>query len=128
MTNGHLPVKLGRVAYRFKLWPGVCYGLALLAMPLKTAAWLLSPKKIQTLTFLGVNKNVKRKWQTIHRAFGGISLFSVAVEHTIAMINIFIQHYGAGITLARKFLASSEALQLQIGCAGNPLEMDYSHF
>jgi hypothetical protein len=34
MTNGHLPAKLGWVAYRFKLWPGVCYGLATLAMPL----------------------------------------------------------------------------------------------
>jgi hypothetical protein len=69
-----------------------------------------------------------REWRMIHRAFGGIGLFSVAVEHTIAMINIFIQHYGAGTTLAQKFLASIKALQLEIGCVGNPLEEDYDHF
>ena len=68
-----------------------------------------------------------REWRMIHRAFGGIGLFSVAVEHTIAMINIFIQHYGAGTTLAQKFLASIKALQLEIGCVGNPLEEDYNH-
>jgi hypothetical protein len=42
MTNGHLPAKLGWVAYRFKLWPGVCYRLATLAMPLKIATCCLS--------------------------------------------------------------------------------------
>jgi hypothetical protein len=36
MTNGHLPARLGWVAYKFKLWPGIRYGLATLAMPLET--------------------------------------------------------------------------------------------
>jgi hypothetical protein len=94
----------------------------------KTAARLLSYKNFQTLAFLGVNRNVKSEWRTIHRAFGGIGSFSVAVEHTIDMINIFIQHYGSETTLARKFLASIEALQLEIGCVGNQLETDNDHF
>ncbi len=34
---------------------------------------------------------------------------------------MFIQHYGAGTTLAKKFTALLEALQLELGCAGNPL-------
>ncbi len=34
---------------------------------------------------------------------------------------MFIQHYGAGTTLAKKFTASLEALQLELGCTGNPL-------
>jgi hypothetical protein len=71
--------------------------------------------------FLGVNRNFKREWRTIHHAFGGIGLFSFAIEHTISMINMFIQHYGAGTTLAKKFTALLEALQLELGCAGNPL-------
>ncbi len=71
--------------------------------------------------FLGVNWNVKREWRTIHRAFGGIGLFSFAIEHAISMINMFIQHYGAGTMLAKKFTVSLEALQLELGCAGNPL-------
>jgi hypothetical protein len=67
------------------------------------------------------SRNVKREWRTIHCAFGGIGLFSFAIEHTISMINMFIQHYGAGTTLAKKFTASLEVLQLELGCAGNPL-------
>ncbi len=71
--------------------------------------------------FLRVNRNVKREWRIIHRAFGGIGLFSFAIEHTISMINMFIQHYGAGTTLAKKFTVLLKALQLELGCTGNPL-------
>ncbi len=87
MTNQHLPTKLGWVAYRFKLWPGVRYELATLAMPRKIATCCLSQENFRTLSCLGVNKNVRREWRTIHRAFGGIGLFSVAVEYTIAMVS-----------------------------------------
>jgi hypothetical protein len=48
-------------------------------------------------------------------------LFSFAVEQIIGMINIFTQHYEAGTTLAKKFMASLKALQLEIGCIRNPL-------
>ncbi len=37
MINGHLPAHLGWIAYKFKLLPGIRYGLSTLAMPLKTA-------------------------------------------------------------------------------------------
>jgi hypothetical protein len=37
------------------------------------------------------------------------------------MINMFIQHFGAGTTLAKKFTTSLKALQLELGCAGNTL-------
>jgi hypothetical protein len=46
----------------------------------------------------------------------------MAVEHTIATLNMFIQHYGTETMLARKFAASLEALQLEMHCLGNPLE------
>ena len=41
------------------------------------------------------------------------------------MINMLIQHYGAGTTLARKITASLEALQLKIGCVGSPFAKNY---
>jgi hypothetical protein len=44
------------------------------------------------------------------------------------MINIFVQHYGAGTTVGLKYLALLEALQLEIGCTGNPLEEDYDRY
>jgi hypothetical protein len=72
MRNGHLPAKLGWIAYRFKLWAGVRYGLAVLATPLLIAAEVLKKQNFQLLLLLGVNRNMKRKWQTIHRAFRGI--------------------------------------------------------
>jgi hypothetical protein len=95
---------------------------------LKIAARVLAHKNFCSLLFLSVNRNVKREWWTIHKAFGGIYLFSIAVEHTIAMINMFIQSYGAEISVAMKFMVPLEALQLGIGCAGNPLEEDYNRF
>jgi hypothetical protein len=58
---------------------------------------------------------VKREWQTIHRAFDGIGLFSFAIEQMIGMINMFVQHFEAGTTLAKKFTAMLEALKLEIG-------------
>jgi hypothetical protein len=70
----------------------------------------LNSENFQSLSFLGINRNVTKEWRTTHRAFEGIGLFSFAVEHTIGMINIFIQHYGAETTLAKKFSASLEAL------------------
>jgi hypothetical protein len=41
------------------------------------------------------------------------------------MINMFIQHYGAGTSLAKKLSASLEALQLEIGYISNPLEENF---
>jgi len=125
MRNAHLPARLGWIAYRFKLWAGIRYGIATLAIPLTESRRILQTENFQCLSFLGINRNVKREWRTLHRAFGGIGLFSFSVEQTIGMINMLIQHYGAGTTLARKITASLEALQLEIGCTGNPFDENY---
>ena len=42
------------------------------------------------------------------------------------MINMFVQHFEAGTTLAKKFTATLEALQIEIGCIGNPLLENYN--
>jgi hypothetical protein len=62
MRNGHLPKKLGWIAYHFKLWAGVRYGLAILATPLSILAGVLKKQNFQLLSFLGVNRNMKREW------------------------------------------------------------------
>jgi hypothetical protein len=59
MTNGHLPARLGWIAYKFKLWPGIWYGLATLAMPLGTTQSILQKENFKILPFLGINRNVK---------------------------------------------------------------------
>ena len=65
MTNGHLSARLGWIAYKFKLWPGIRYGLSTLAMPLRTAREILHKENFLILPFLGVNC-VGLLWQ-IHK-------------------------------------------------------------
>ncbi len=55
-------------------------------------------------------------------------MFDFTVEHTISMISILVHHYGAGTTLALKLSASLEALQLELGCTGNPSEENYERY
>ncbi len=62
MRNGHLLAKLGWIAYRFKLWAGVRYGLAVLVTPQSILAGVLKKQNFWLLLFLGVSRNVKRKW------------------------------------------------------------------
>jgi hypothetical protein len=118
MRNVHLPAKLGWITYCFKLWVGVRYGLASLATSLLVAKGVLKQQNFKLFTLLGVNCNVKRDWRTLHRA-------SFAVEKMIGMIHIFTQHYEEGTTIAKKFMTSLEALQLEIGCIRNPLLENY---
>ncbi len=97
-------------------------------MPLEAAQSILRKENFKILPFLGINRNVKQEWRTLHQAFGVIGLFDLAVEHTIGMINILVQHYRAGTTLALKYSASLEVLQLEIICTGNPLEENYKRY
>ncbi len=128
MRNEHLPARLDWVACKFKLWPGIRYGLTTLPMLLEIATSILQQENFHLSSFLGVNQNVKREWRTLHHTFGGIGLYSLVVKHTITMINMIVQHYGAETTLARKFSALLKAMQLEIGCAGNPLNEGCDRF
>ena len=125
-TNGHLPARFAWVSYKFKLWPGMRYGLATLATPLRVAQGLLRGVERSMLPFLGVNRNIKRGWRTLPRAFGGVGLLSFPVEQMICWLNMIVQHFGVPSTLGKKFRASLEALQLEIGSRGNPLLCSYA--
>jgi len=123
--NGHLPTKLNWISYNFKLWPGMRYGLATLATPLASIRDTLRKLDYEALPLLGINRSVKREWRDLPRAFGGIGLNSLAVEQTIGWANMLLQHYGAPTVIGGKCRASLEALQLEIGCIGNPLMENY---
>ena len=62
MQNAHLPACMGWIAYRLKLWAGIGYGIATLAIPLAEAHRILCTKNFHCLSFLGVNRNVQREW------------------------------------------------------------------
>ncbi len=61
MRNAHLPAHLGWVAYRFKLWAGIQYWIATLSIPLAATKRFLHTENFQSLSFLGINRNVKKE-------------------------------------------------------------------
>lgn len=123
--NGHLPAKLNWISYYFKLWAGMSYGLATLATSTHTIAHLLDKMDYEALPLLGVIRSIKKDWRTLPRAFGGIGLRNITVEQFIGWMNMLLQHYGSSTTVGLKLSASLEALQLELGCLGNPLSQNY---
>lgn len=123
--NGHLPSKLNWMSHRFSLWTRMRYGLATLATPTRQLSDQLRKLDFESLSMLGVNKHVQVQWRMIPREFGGIGLYSLEVEQTIGWVNMILQHYGVNNTLGKKCKMSLECLQLEIGCAGNPLKENF---
>ena len=123
--NGHLPASLNQKSYQFKLWPGMNYGLATLATPTRMVSNLVDRLDYEALPLLGVTRSIKKEWRNLPRAVGGIGLRNVAIEQLIGWINMLLQHYGATTTLGLKVTASLEALQLEVGCLGNPFDENY---
>ena len=126
--NGHLPTSYAWKSYLWKLWPGLRYGLATLGTSLVDIEQALVRQQYELLPLLGVNRNIRRQWRTIPRAFGGVGLLNLTIEQTIGWINMFLQHYGLDSVLSRKFKVSLEILQLEIGCAGCPLDERFAQY
>jgi hypothetical protein len=126
IKNSTLPTHLVWRAYRYQLWPGLRYSLG------KNATWnaatrsLLHALEFEMLSSMGVNKHVKVEWRTIAREFWGIRLFSLPIEQFICWLEMILQHYQAGRTVSSKLRATLEALQLELGCRGNPMNKNFS--
>ena len=116
------------MSYRLKLWTGLRYGIAKLATPLEKVQSLLDNCNFKMLSFLGVNRHIKRGWRRLPRAFGGVGLYLFAVEQMIAWTGMVLQHFGVMSILGRKFQASLEALQLELGTDGNPLDLAFADY
>ncbi len=54
------------------------------------------------LPSLGVNRHVKREWQTIAREFGGIGLHSLLIEQFISWAELILQHHHPKLTVLAK--------------------------
>ena len=126
VKNGHLPAALAWMSYTFQLWSGVRYGLGTLTNSLHHAIICLDGTDFKMLSFLGVNRNIRKGWRRLPHLFGGIGLFSLPIEQHICRVNLFCQHFGSPSTIGQKLLASLHWLQMQLGCNGNPLELDYA--
>jgi hypothetical protein len=80
IKNNTLPTQLVWRAYQYQLWPGLRYGLVMLAMRNAATRSLLHALKFEMLSSMGVSKHVKVEWRTIAREFGGIGLFGLPVD------------------------------------------------
>jgi hypothetical protein len=101
------------------------YGLSTLATETTSTQDILRKWEFELLSYLGVNKHVRTEWRTIPRELGGVGLWNFTAEQCKSWLEALLQHYGRETTIAKKMIASLEALQLEIGCAQNPLSASY---
>jgi hypothetical protein len=73
-----------------------------------------------------MNKHVKVEWRMVARELGGIRLHSLTAEQFISWLDMILQHYQTELTILSKLRASLEALHLELGCRGNPLDKNFS--
>jgi hypothetical protein len=125
LKNGYLLPKYSWVSYRLQLWSSVRYGLGTLSAPLSQLGELTTNFAFRALPYLGVNCNIRAEWRYLHNTFGGVGLLSLSTETTIARVNLFMQHWGMPTPIGQMLQASMEALQLEIGCVGCPLNESF---
>ncbi len=125
LNNCPLAHHLAWMAYQHQLWSGLRFSLGTLATPTSTMQSVLQSLKFEMLSLLGVNQHVKIEWCTIAQEFGGIRLHSLSIEWIISWAELILQHYGAKLAVSAKIKASLQAVQLEVGCRGNPFDEDF---
>ena len=128
IRNGHLPSSYVLMSYYQQLWPGLRYGLGTLSNSLSAAEDCLIKFDYSLLPYIGVNRNIKREWRSLHSAFGGVGLLSLPIEQLICRSATFLQHYNSSSIIGNKLTCSLHLLQLQLGTNGNPLLQSFKKF
>ncbi len=54
-----------------------------------------------------------------------IGFFNLSIKQYISWLKVLLQHYGASFMTSKKLQASLEAMQLEVGCRGDPLNKNY---
>jgi hypothetical protein len=67
ITVGRLPASLNWMSYVYQLWMGLRYGIGTLPADREETAGLLHDADREILPFLGVNRNIRKGWRTLHR-------------------------------------------------------------
>ena len=63
LRNGHLPSYLGWLAYKYKLWPSVRYGIGVMTNDVEDIDHLLDKRDYKTMNYLGVASSIKAGWR-----------------------------------------------------------------
>ena len=128
MKNGHLPSHIAWVAYRQQLWPGLRYGIGTMTNDIEEAEELTQKEDWAMLNILGIARTVTKGLRRLQPTFGGFGLVSLATEQLISRVNLLMQHYHTPSNISKKLDASMRYLQLQLGTAQNPFDLDYNEW
>lgn len=115
MQSGHLPVSFNWTSYIYQLWTSIQYRIGALPADMEEAHGFLEDNERDLLPLLGVNRNIRKGWRTLHRSFLGTGLFNFQIELMIQRINLFLQHYDSPFDTGVTLRARLELLQLQVG-------------
>ena len=77
---------------------------------------------------MGVARSIPTELRYMPHQYCGMELNHLPVEATIAQINSLLQHYGTTGALGTTLTAAIEHLQVEVGCTGCPLNLDYQKF
>ena len=121
ISTGRLPASFNWTSYIYQLWMGVRYGIGALPADREEISGFLQETDRSMLPFLGVNRNIKTGWRTLHRSFLGIGLFNFDVELMIQRVNLFLQHYDSPYDIGVTLRATMELVQLEAGLRDCPL-------
>lgn len=125
ITTGRLPAYLGWMAYKYKLWASIIYGIGTMTNDIEAAETFLNVFDYRMMNVLGVASTITTGWRELHSTFGGIGLFKFVIEQMIERSNLLLQHYGTGSGLSKKLDALMAYLQLQLGVNCCPLDLNY---
>ena len=92
MSNGKLPSFLGWMAYRYKLWASIRYGLGTMTNDIEDVDTLLDKTDHKMMNILGVASTIMKGWRKLHSTFGGIGLYNFVTKQLIERLYLLLQH------------------------------------
>ena len=90
MKNEHLPPFMGWMAYKYKLWMSVRYGIGTMTNDVEDSKNLLDKWDCETLNVLGFASTIKKWWRTLLPTFGGVGIVDFNTEQLIERLNLLL--------------------------------------
>lgn len=101
-------------------WPSLKYSMGTLLASVSDLHLVLDLKYFHILSYLGINRNIRKELRVLPAGFLGMGLYDLDIETTIAWVQLFVQHYRQPSLVGVTLQDSLEYLQLEIGSGGVP--------
>ena len=128
VKTGHLPARAVWQSYSQQLWSSLKYGLRACSASLEELEGGLGKTDYYLLSRMGVARSIPTELRYMPHQYCEMELNSLPAEATITQINSLLQHYGTTSALGTTLTAAIEHIQVEVGCTGCPLNLDYQKF